>query len=182
MIHDRVFTTSLESAKKKGRSAWLSYLPARACLDRSSLYAFTDGSSKGSYAAVFVDPSAPDVAREEFVEFEPPTSTRNMGAEWRGLLLALRMSPEGIRLVVVSDLLWLGAWMVGVRNAEHPETIEFIDAAKQVIENRGLAVRFVHHGGHQDDDSHFTRWNKRADELCRTKAKAEAARNSSPES
>lgn len=168
MIHPRVFTTSRESATKKGRSSWLSYLPARNCLDKTSLYAFTDGSSKGSYAAVFVDPDAPDVAREEFVEFEPPTKTKNMGAEF---LLALRSSPEGIRLVVVSDLLWLGAWMVGARKAEDPEIVGLLDSSRQTIETRGLAVRFVHHEGHQDDDSHFTRWNSRADELCKAKAK-----------
>lgn len=173
MIHPLVLTTSRESAEKKGRQKWLGFLPARDCLDKSSLYVFTDG-GKGSYAAVFVDPGA-TAAREEHAEYEPMTETRNMGTEWKGLLLALRKAPEGIRLVVVSDLLWLGAWMVGARKAEHPEIVASLEQAKKLIDNRGLAVRFVHHEGHQEDDSDFSRWNRRVDELCTKKAKEAAA-------
>lgn len=171
MIHPHVLTTSHESATKKGRSSWLSFLPARDCLDRSSLYVFTDGSSEGSFAAIFVDPSDPKSSTEEHVEFRPPTETRNMGAEWNGLVLGLERAPRGTKLVVVSDLLWLGAWMVGKRKAEHPEVVAALARAKLLIQEKGLDVRFVHHEGHQKDDSSFTRWNCRADELCKKKAK-----------
>ena len=171
MIHPRVLTTSRESAGKKGRSSWLSFLQTRDCLDRSSLYVFTDGSSKGSFAAIFVDPSDPKSSVEEHVEFKAPTETRNMGAEWNGLLLGLERAPRGTKLVVVSDLLWLGAWMVGKRGAEHPEVVAALERANLLIHENGLEVRFVHHEGHQKDESQFTRWNCRADELCKEKAK-----------
>lgn len=174
MIHPRVLTTSRESASKKGRGEWLGFLPTRNCLDRSSLYVFTDGSTKGSFAAVYVRGADPAVAVEERVEFKEPTGTKNMGAEWNGLLLALGHAPKGSKLVVVSDLLWLGATVVGARKAEHPELVESLRQAKETIEQRGLEVRFVHHEGHQKDESDFTRWNVRADELCKARGREAA--------
>jgi hypothetical protein len=174
VIHPRVLTTSHESATKKGRAGWLDFLPSRSCADKSAIYVFTDGSSKGSYAAVIVDPSDPLASSEEHTEFREPTDTANMGAEWKGLLLGLEHAPRGTGIVLVSDLLWLGAWIVGARNAEHPETISGIARAKELVLERGLELRLVHHEGHQKDDSHFTRWNRRADELCKAKAKEAA--------
>ena len=171
MIHPRVQTTNRESADRVERSEWLDFLPSRRCDDHAATYVFTDGSSKGSYAAVFVCPTHPEKALEEHVAWKPPTATGNMGAEWKGLLLALQHAPKGAKLVVVSDLLWLGAWMVDRRKAEHPETVESLRKAKEFVEQRRLDVRFVHHSGHQKDDSDFTRWNNRVDELCKTKAK-----------
>ncbi len=171
MIHERVLTTSRESANKKGRSVWLGFLASRSCNDWKSTYVFTDGSSKGSFAAVFVCPMFPNHREkplEEFVAWKP-TATANMGAEWNGLLLGLKHAAG--KIIVVSDLLWLGAWMVGKRKAEHPETVTALKEAKRLIEVRGLDVQFVHHGGHQKDSSDFTRWNRRADELCKLKAK-----------
>ncbi len=56
-------------------------------------------------------------------------------------------------IIVVSDLLWLGAWMVGKHKAEHPETVTALKEAKRLIEVRGLDVQFVHHSGHQMDSS-----------------------------
>lgn len=166
-IHPRVLTTSRESAGKKGRSHWLDFLLSRGCTDRSSIYVFTDGSSSGSFAAVFVCPTHQETALEEHARFKPPTETRNMGAEWNGLLLGLELAPKGEKLVVVSDLLWLGAWLVGARRAEHPEVVAAIARAKALVAERELEVRLVHHEGHQRDRSDFTRWNRRADELCK---------------
>ena len=113
-----------------------------------------------------MDGSDPHSSTEEHVEFKTPTGTMNMGAEWNGLLLGLGHAPKGSRLVVVSDLLWLGAWMVGRRKAEHPEVIAALALAKLLIQEKGLDVRFVHHKGHQSDGSQFTLHNARADELC----------------
>ncbi len=171
MIHPRVQTTSRESFEKPGRSHWLDYREGRSCNDPKCLYVFTDGSSLGSYAAVFVTVERDGLKTLERVKWSPPTSTRNMGAEWRGLVLALSHAPSDARLVVVSDLLWIGATLVGARQVRDAELVALATEAKALIAECGLDVTFVHHEGHQEDESHFTRFNAMSDELCKEEAK-----------
>ncbi len=171
-IQPRVQTTSRDSFEKKGRSHWLDFRESRSCDDPKSLYVFTDGSSLGSYATVFVSVEPGGLKTLERVKWSPPTSTKNMGAEWRGMILALSHAPSDAKLIVVSDLLWLCAWLVGARKAEDPEIVGLLAEAKTLVNECNLDVTLVHHEGHQKGDpSDFTRFNTRADELCKEEAK-----------
>jgi hypothetical protein len=154
-LPDHVLTTSERSAAIKGRP-WLRLLRERRCLE--GLYMFTDGSTLGSYAAVLVNPATGRV--EEAARWRPPTKTRNVGAEWDGLVLGLELLPVRARATMVVDLLWIHAQLIGVRRTVHAEIIE-----------KELGLVLVHHDGHQADASDFTRGNARADASC-----AEAAR------
>jgi hypothetical protein len=113
-LPDHVLTTSERSAAIKGRP-WLRLLRERRCLE--GLYMFTDGSTLGSYAAVLVNPATGRV--EEAARWRPPTKTRNVGAEWDGLVLGLELLPVRARATMVVDLLWIHAQLIGVRRTVH---------------------------------------------------------------
>lgn len=171
-LPDHVWTTSPRSAGMKGRP-WLRYREARACCE-PGLFVFSDGSTKGSYAAVLVD-AAGRLVREE-VRWRAPTKTRNVGAEWDAFVLGLELGPADAKLTAVVDLLWVHAQLIGVRRTLEPEIVEKLERARRLIEEKRLELVLVHHDGHQEDASDFTRWNARADELCSAKARAKGAR------
>lgn len=166
-LPDHVLTTSLRSAGMKGRP-WLKFQERRSC-DDGRWHIFTDGSSKGSYAAVIVNPAG--VVANKLVEWRPPTHTRNIGGEWNGLLLGLRASPRGGRVAIVTDLLWVHAQLIGVRQTIEPETQAQLAVAHRLVHELGLDVILIHHDGHQKDESDYTRWNTLADSLCRAENK-----------
>lgn len=168
-LPDHVETTSERSAGMKNRP-WLKLRASRACDDPAQVYAFTDGSTRGSYAAVLVRAG---VAQEE-ARWSPPTKTRNVGAEWSGFVLGLELAPPRVKLTVVVDLLWIHAQLIDVRATKEPEIVEKLARAKALIAEKQLELTLVHHDGHQTDASDFTRWNARADELCDAKAKEQA--------
>ncbi len=173
-LPDHVETTSERSAAMKGRP-WLRLRPGqagRACDDPAMLYAFTDGSTRGSYAAVLVQ--AGRTVKEE-CRWRPPTRTRNVGAEWDGFVLGLELAPPRARLTIVVDLLWIHAQLIDVRRTLDDEIVEKLERAKALISRKTLDLTLVHHDGHQTDASDFTRWNARADELCDAKAREHAA-------
>ena len=164
-LPDHVLTTSPKSFGKNGRQ-WLRLTNDRE-LRAGLWHVFTDGSSLGSRAAVVVSPDG-EVTRHS--EWEPPTKTRNIGTEWEGLLLGLRAAPHGVRLVIVVDLLWVHAQLVGCRRTLEPETKIQLAEAKRLVDYKRLDLVLIHHEGHQEDDSAFTRWNVEADRLCTEKA------------
>ncbi len=166
-LPDHVLTTSERSAGMSGRP-WLKFSERRSC-DDGRWHIFTDGSSKGAYAAVVVNPAG--VVAHELVEWKEPTHTSNVGGEWNGLLLGLRASPESGRVAIVVDLLWVHAQLIGVRQTIEPETQEQLAEAHRLVHELKLDVVLIHHDGHQKDNSDFTRWNTRADALCATKNK-----------
>jgi hypothetical protein len=167
-LPDHVETTSERSAAIKGRP-WLRLRASRACDDPAMLYAFTDGATRGSYAAVLVRPGG---SVQEECRWRPPTRTRNVGAEWDGFVLGLELAPPGARLTVVVDLLWVHAQLIGVRRTVDPEIVEKLAQAKAIVEAKRLDLVLVHHDGHQKDASDFTRWNARSDALCDAKARS----------
>lgn len=166
-LPDHVLTTSQRSAGMNGRP-WLRFQRRRFCGD-GRWHIFTDGSSKGAYAAVVVGPAG-DV-QLELSEWRQPTKTRNIGGEWNGLLLGLRAAPEHGRVTIVCDLLWVHAQLIGVRKTVEPETQTQLAVAHRLIADKHLDVVLIHHDGHQKDDSDFTRWNVLADTLCAKKNK-----------
>lgn len=152
-------------------------------IDESAFFVFTDGSSRGSFAAVIVRGAE---AAATVGGFEPPTHTRNVGAELKGARLGLQSVPEGSKVVLVSDYLGVGAWMTGNWQARDPEVREITRQMRSIIEVRRLDVIYVHHRGHQKPrDIHdlFTRYNAAADEHCTKLAKefGEPAKESSGE-
>jgi hypothetical protein len=170
-LPDHVETTSERSAAMKGRP-WLRLRAGRACDDPRSVYAFTDGSTRGSYAAVLVQRGA--LLKEE-ARWRPPTPTRNVGAEWDGFVLGLELAPPKAKLTIVVDLLWIHAQLIDVRRTLDAEIVEKLERARALISKKTLELTLVHHDGHQTDDSDFTRWNARADELCDARAREHAA-------
>jgi len=91
---------------------------------------------------------------------------RNVAAELRALILGLQHSPKGRECVVVHDYLGVGSWMVGAWQMNKDQVKQLIARAKEVQRIRQLTLSFVHHAGHQTDDSDFTYWNHEADRLC----------------
>ena len=167
---DHVETTSERSAAMKGRP-WLRLRAGRACDDPATLYAFTDGSTRGSYAAVLVQAGR---AVKEECRWRPPTPTRNVGAEWDAFVLGLELAPPRARLTIVVDLLWIHAQLIDVRRTLDAELVEKLERARALVSKKQLELTLVHHDGHQTDDSDFTRWNARADALCDAKAREHA--------
>lgn len=156
----KLYTTCKKSADHK---KWLKYDYSRS-LHVGKVHVFSDGSSKGSYAAVVVQPNE---WVESHVSHSEPTRTRNVGAEVRGALLGLSYVPEGSKVVLVSDYPGVGAWLAGQWNIKDEEIKETITLIKNLLATKEIEIdRFYHHRGHQKDSSAFTRWNGLADALC----------------
>lgn len=129
------------------------------------LFAFCDGSSSGWHGACLVDPAADQVLQRQ--RFREPTSNRNIGAEFAGLHLALSMVPADAKLTIVFDLLGLGQWMLG-HYQRHDEVVrQACEVCWDIIADKRLRIIWVHHRGHQEDPSDFTRFNNLADKLCK---------------
>lgn len=126
------------------------------------VWAFTDGSTTGWHAATIIRPG---VEVRYFADHGPPCMA-NVGAEMNGLILALKNLPEGQSCNIVHDYMGVGAWLVGAWTTNKPESAQKVDEAKAVIRARKLQLHFIHHGGHQVDDSDFTYWNNVTDRHC----------------
>jgi len=154
----------LEStARKTARgNKWCSFRASRR-VNSSVVHIFTDGSSTGWYGAVVL---IDGVKVRRASAWEEAGPMRNVAAELRALVLGLQFAPRGRECVVVFDYLGVGAWMVGAWNMKNPGVREIIGRAREVIRTRQLTCSYVHHGGHQTDDSDYTYWNGVADALC----------------
>lgn len=167
MIINPLMETSSEAAVKPTYTRrWLRLRTSR-WIDDKSVWMFIDGSSSGWHAAVILDPFAK--TKTEIAELQPPKSA-NVGPELWSCILGLREVDPTKPLTVVHDYMGTGAWMVGGWKIKSPNVQEAIDEIRSLIKDRGLvSVKFIHTGGHKKDDSDFTRWNNRADELCSSK-------------
>ena len=132
--------------------------------DLADLYGFTDGSSTGSYAAVLIDKEG---RISEHSRHVPQSQTRNVAAEIMAVGLALNFAPRGSRVVIVSDYMGTGLWLHGCYGFKCADSTRRIRLLLHLIAARKLSVDFIHHRGHQADQSDFTIYNNRADELCR---------------
>ena len=157
-----VESTNPPTVKIPHQARWIELRNSRSC-DDDRVWIFTDGSSLGGYGAVILRPGLP---RIELNEFEEPTTTKNVGAELNGLLLGLRNTMRDERVVIVSDYLGVAAWMTGNWKIKDDEVRHKIREARRIVQSRGLDVDFIHHAGHQKDDSEFTKWNTVADRLA----------------
>lgn len=157
-----VESTHLKTTQISHQSRWITYRASRDC-DDSRTWIFTDGSSNGGFGAAIRRPGEPLL---EANGYEAPTSTKNVGAELNGLLLALREARGGEQITVVSDYLGVAAWMTGNWQIKDQEVRSKINEAKSLIKQKSLGVNFCHHRGHQKDSSEFTRLNNIADRLA----------------
>lgn len=156
-----VESTSQRTIAVPHQAKWITLREDRSC-DPDTTYAFTDGSSLGGFGAVLV---RGEEILSAFGRIDPDT-TRNVGAELEGLILALRHAREGEEMVIVSDYLGVAAWMTGNWRIKTPEVQERVARAERIIEAKGLIVSFCHHAGHQSDASDFTHYNALADRLA----------------
>lgn len=157
-------STSEKTCKIPHQAKWIAFRESRACHVNGVplTYAFTDGSSLGGFGCIIVRPQE----QESLSRWKKPDASRNVGAELEGFLLALNYAREGENLLVVSDYLGVAAWMTGNWKIRREEVRWRIELARQIIEEKGLTVRYCHHAGHQSDDSDFTRYNTVADRLA----------------
>jgi ribonuclease HI len=162
-IRTEVYSTWPKTVAVPHQAKWVTLLEDQSLLP-GKLYAFTDGSSNGGYGAVLVEGGGGDVTTHS--GWDQPTSTRNVGAELNAMLLALRHAPEDSDLIVVSDYLGIAAWMTKNWKIKDPEVREKINQAGQMITEKNLDVLFCHHKGHQRNNTDFTLWNSKADDLA----------------
>lgn len=163
MIQRMMETTSEKATKPAYTKKWLKYRTGR-WINEESVWMFIDGSSTGWHAAVILDPFAK--TKTEIADYGDPKS-RNIGPELWSLLIGLREADPSKPLTVVHDYMGTGAWLVEAWKIKKQNVQDAVDEIKQVLSSREFtSVRFIHHGGHQKDDSDFTRYNNLADRLC----------------
>jgi len=177
-MNQLVESTDAKQAHIPHQVRWVRHRKSRS-LEPGRIYVFSDGSSLGSYAAVTVCKRADGGTNVvwEGAGFEPMTKTRNIRAELDGVILGLTSgvpSDGSLPVVLVYDYFGIGAWLSGNWRIKEPEVQERITKLKKIIAERRLKVSFIHHGGHQKDDSDLTKWNNRADQLATARAQAEA--------
>lgn len=161
-LFDTVESTCPKTAMTLSRYMAASHRESRA-IHHGTSWVFCDGSSTGSFAAIVV---AGFFTCEQVVH-GPRVATANVGAELLGVALGLYLLPSSAKQVtVVSDFANTAPWAGGVWRVQQPEVLERLRLIRRLILTRGYRVQFVHHRGHQRDDSDFTRYNNRADELC----------------
>jgi hypothetical protein len=162
-------TTSPKAAAVRYKTDWLR-LRKEQEIEKGRTWIFTDGSSSGWFAAVIIDLKSMRIRRG--AAKLPPVSA-NIGPELCGLILGLELAPDHSPVTVVHDYVGVGAWAIGVWKCdperEKPKLRFLVARIRKIIRRRKLDIHFIHHGGHQKDDSDFTRWNNEADELCTAK-------------
>ena len=135
-------------------------------IDADRTWIFTDGGGAGWYAAVIIRPCC----EERRITGCQQSSSNNVGAELDGVILGLDHTMPREKISIVSDYLWTGYYINGWCKVHHDYLYERVIQARKVIKEQKLTdVLFIHHGGHQGDQSVFSYWNKIADQLCREK-------------
>lgn len=157
---------SLETTKQKvaDEHAWTVFRADRNLLPVDRLWAFTDGASSGRHGAVLISPGKKVMFLSRFLK----APMRNVGAELNAFLLALEHIPSESKVTFVFDYMGIGAWILGHYERKKEATQKMVGRAEDLLIEKGLmdTARFIHHGGHQRDDSDFTMWNTVADWLC----------------
>ena len=132
-------------------------------IDSPDTWMFTDGGSTGWTSLVLLRPGAD----ARLVARPIHTETRNVGAEFGGLVGALEAMLPGERVAIVTDFLWSIYYVLGWYQVENALLREQVGAARALLaERRPASVRFIHVKGHERDDSALGRWNDVADRLC----------------
>lgn len=158
-----VETTNERTSTLKGRE-WVKYRPCRKAAHDGRTWVFSDGSSTGFHSAVIVHDRGKVVRR--LTRLRGPDHTRNVGAELDGALLGLEHCAPGSKVVLVSDFLGVAAWFTGAWSVRDQAVADRVVEARTIVTEKKLSLTFVHHAGHQRDDSDLTRWNAEADRLC----------------
>lgn len=166
--------TSCPKTASNGHYPWLLYRDSKniAADECGAFWIFADGASSGSYAAVIVGG-----AHSEHVRHGPPHAIRNVHGELMAVALGLSRIPKGEHVVLVCDFLGTACWFMGKWAVGDPATIQRLRLIGQIMEDRDLTVQFIHVRGHGKDDSEFTRWNNRADQLCAERPKPPKVEN-----
>jgi hypothetical protein len=163
MIAPVVETTSVKTAKVKYKKKWLKLRTNRS-IDNASIWMFIDGSSTGWHAAIIIDSFANKITR--ITKFKE-SKNRNIGPELRSLLIGLRDVDPTKPLTVVIDFIGTAAWLIGAWSIKSDTVRDLINHIREVIKSRNFcSIKFIHHGSHQKDYSHFTKFNNEADKLC----------------
>lgn len=158
-----IYTTSQKTASNYSRNNWIKYRPSKS-IDTNDVWAFTDGSDTGWHSAIIICNDSKEVRK--LASFLEKTPMRNVSSELDAMILALSQTPEGSCINIVHDYIGVGAWMVGAWKAKKQKVKNRIAKAKKIIIDRKLTVLFIHHKGHQSDQSDFTKFNNLADQLC----------------
>lgn len=160
-MRERAQSTNKSTTEVPHQAKWVDLRESRAC-ENGVTYAFTDGSSLGGFGAVLVRGGV----ASEHTGWKKPDKSRNVGAELDGMLLALEHAKQGESLLIVSDYLGVAAWMTKNWAIKKEEVRWRVAKARELVEEKALTLTFCHHGGHQSDDSDFTRYNCAADGLA----------------
>lgn len=159
-------TTSESATRPPYTKRFLTYRTSRHT-DDNSIWMFIDGSSTGWHAAVILNPFNRTITK--IAKFRKPDKSANVGAELMSLVIGLQAEEADPTkpLVVVHDYIGTGAWLVKAWKIKSEEVREVVQGINYTIDMLGFSsIRFIHHGGHQKDDTEFTRYNSVADELC----------------
>ena len=128
------------------------------------VWVFTDGASKGGYAAVLVTKTNL-IECSRFMEPER-LPMNNVTAEMMAVALGLRNCPLESEAWVVSDYLGTEGWLSENYKIKKADALLRLRLIVRIKRQQRVSMRFIHHGGHQSDPSDFTHLNNRADELC----------------
>lgn len=160
---------------------WIRLLKERNISDKNATWVFSDGSSSGWYGAHIL---IPDKQIIQVCKFET-TPNKNINPEINGAIVGAERSPVGSTVYVVHDLFGIAPWFLGHWRINKPEVKAKIEQFRAVVAARGIDIRFIHHGGHQDKkrkkkdkvrpvcNSEFTRWNCATDKLLEGKTEVD---------
>jgi len=132
-------------------------------IDADETWMFPDGSSTGWHGLVVLRPGQDP----RLMAREIPMTTKNVGAEMNGLLMALEVMVPGERVAIVADFLWNIYYVLGWYQTKNPALHDQVAAARALLDaRRPASLRYIHVKGHVRDGTAFGRWNHVADRLC----------------
>lgn len=171
VLRGPVQTTWSKTAKATQYAGHVRFRPDQHIVwDHDRVWCFTDGATRGSYAAAVItrahDGALPVVQRFARYVGRAALPQANVTAEIMGVALGLKQVPEGSRVNVVSDYVGTGCWLAGKWRIKHADALLRLRLIVKLIRSKDLDVTFIHHKGHQENETEFTRYNNLADRLC----------------
>lgn len=160
---------------------WIRLRKDRELTEKDAVWVFSDGSSSGWHGATVVIPGKQIIRVCKFEE----TPNKNINPEINGAIAGIEKCPVGSTVYVVHDLFGIGPWFLGHWRINKPEVRDKIDKLHAAVAGRGIDVRFIHHGGHQDKkrkkkdkvrpvcNSEFTKWNCATDKMLEDKVEVD---------
>lgn len=167
----KIWTTQQKTARSIQYRNYVRLRRDRHMPKSNHVWVFTDGSSTGSSAAVILSPG--EAPRELVRHLERPANA-NVGAEIMAVALGLKHVKDSADVMLVSDYLGTACWLNSCWRLKDPPSVVRLGVVHHLITSKRLMVTFIHHKGHQKDNSPFTRWNNRADKLCSVEARVKA--------